>query len=177
MMLTVFFKQIHSTDDFVQQHVLIAKDIKSYEQLHKFITTHCTVTKYTFQIKKCSQMDCRHPFLPSDLFDSVHPLPSRMLANNSDKYKKFKDIYGTLTTEKDRPSLKATGNKALDEPIKHILNASKVRGVITCGECLRPVAVRLSITCECPMDRGVAGKTTLVGQYVARKARHKIFLQ
>ena len=64
-----------------------------------------------------------------------------MLAGNSDKYKKFEDIYGTVTTEKDRPSLKATGNKALDEPIKHIFNASKVCGVITCGECLRIDAV------------------------------------
>ena len=79
-----------------------------------------------------------------NLFDSVHPKPSPLLADNSDKHKKFEDIYGTVTTEKDRPSLKASGNKALDEPIKHILNASEVHDVITCGECLRIDAVKSS---------------------------------
>ena len=76
-----------------------------------------------------------------------------------------------MTTEKDRSSLKAAGNKALNKPIKHILNASKVN-VITSGECLRidapnqvyvcvyppdhtlseSVAVCPSITCESPME-------------------------
>ena len=61
-----------------------------------------------------------------------------MLAGNSDKYKKFDDIYGTPTTEKDRPSLQASGDKTADEAIKHLLNVTRVRDVVTCGDCLKP---------------------------------------
>lgn len=60
-----------------------------------------------------------------------------MLAENSDKYQKFEDIYGMSTTE-DRPSLQATGDKAADEAIKNLLNASRVCDAVSCGECLMP---------------------------------------
>ena len=73
-----------------------------------------------------------------------------MLADNSDKFNKFEDIYGTSTSEKDRPSLQATGDKAADKPVKHLLNASRVRDVVACGEYLKPhciySAVKLSST-------------------------------
>ena len=59
----------------------------------------------------------KNPSLSSDLFANVH-LPSPMLAGNSDKYKKFDDIYVTPTIEKDRPSLQASGDKTADEAIK-----------------------------------------------------------
>ena len=42
---------------------------------------------------------------PNDLFAALHPLPSPTLVGTTDKYKKFEDVYGTTTTEKDRPSL------------------------------------------------------------------------
>ena len=132
----------HKIDSAVQQSALRAKDLKSYVKLQKFIKTHCTITQYTLQIKKCSQKECDYcqenlPSLPSDLLASVHLLPSPMLVGDSNRQKKFDDIYGTPTTERDRPSLQASGDKTADEDIKHLLNVSWMRDVITCGECLK----------------------------------------
>ncbi len=55
-----------------------------------------------------------------------------------DKYKKFEEVYGTTTTEKDLPSLQGCGDKAADEAFKHLLNAGKVRGLVRCGVCQKP---------------------------------------
>ena len=80
----------HKIDSAVQQSALRAKDLKSYVKLQKFIKTHCTITQYTLQIKKCSQKECDYcqenlPSLPSDLLASVHLLPSPMLVGDSNR--------------------------------------------------------------------------------------------
>ena len=63
------------------------------------------------------------------MFASVHPLPSPMLQGNSEKYKKIDSVYGTPTTERDRPSLQASGDRMADDDIKHLLNASRVHNL------------------------------------------------
>ena len=80
------------------------------------------------------------PSLPHEVFADMHFLPSPTLTSH-DKYKKFEEVYGTSTTEKDRPSLQQSGNKAADEPFKHLLTAARVRSTVMCGEWLKPRCV------------------------------------
>lgn len=82
---------------------------------------------------ECDYCQSNPPSIASDIFSNIYFLPSPML-DSGDKYKIFEDVYGTATTERDRPSLQATGDKQADEGTKHLLNASRV---ITCGECLK----------------------------------------
>lgn len=137
-----FFEYLHVVDATPQQDALRRSDLKKCFKFQEFCAKHCKVTQYTFQIQKCSAEDCEYcqtnpPSLPPEVFADMHFLPSPMLATG-DKYKKFEDIYGTSTTEKDLPSRQGCGDKAADETHKYLLNAGKVRGAVMCGECQKP---------------------------------------
>lgn len=78
---------------------------------------HFNVTKRSsfsvLQVKKCSPAlahecpYCIHapPRLAADVFETLHFLPDPVLGQGG-SYKDFSDVYGTETTDKDRPSLK-----------------------------------------------------------------------
>lgn len=61
---------------------------------------HCIERQYCFQIKRCSDPECcvaatiERPWLPDPVYSD----------QNGGHYKKFQDVIGTETTEKDRPS-------------------------------------------------------------------------
>lgn len=58
-------------------------------------------------MKKCGKSDCdmcNPARMPSEVFSSLHHLPDPTPADN-EHYKPFSDLYGTLTTEKHRPTL------------------------------------------------------------------------
>lgn len=52
-------------------------------------------------------------------------------------YKPFEEVYGTLTSEKDRLSLRSDGEKR-GHGIPFSLNAQTVRRSVLCSECLKP---------------------------------------
>ncbi len=63
------------------------------------------------------------PRLPQDVFASLHFLPDPTIGRG-DKYKKFEDLYGTETTDSDRPSLKTNPVQTEnDKKYKHLFNA------------------------------------------------------
>ena len=60
------------------------------------------------QVKKCGETDCIYcslqpPRLPADIFDGLHFLPDPVVLDGG--YEDFDQLYGTVTSEKDRPSL------------------------------------------------------------------------
>ena len=99
------------------------------------------------QIKKCSLdrvVNCwfcqlQPPRLPDDIYNSLHFLPDPVVDHSSNRFKSFPDVYGTATTESDRPSLKTSKAKNhTDKENKGLFVAAKVRDVIHCMECAKP---------------------------------------
>ncbi|XP_035678681.1 uncharacterized protein LOC118417277 [Branchiostoma floridae] len=89
-----------------------AKDLAKYAKLSDFLKNHTKQTHYTFQVKKCTEPGCFvcnlcPPRLPADVFETVSFLPDPTLDVSREHYKKFAEVYGSCTTEEDRPSLKS----------------------------------------------------------------------
>lgn len=102
--------------------------------------THCHVSAYAFQAKKCLNKDCfycqEHPIrLPIEEYHKLHFLPLPLLDLTIPS---LCELYGKPLDDKDQPS-KVVGpsedQKKIDKSRKTILTAAKVRGTITCGEC------------------------------------------
>lgn len=106
--------------------------------LKAFMEHCCYQRKYVFGIKRCGKPDCsicRPPRL-GEVFKELHHLPDPV-PENSLHYKSFSDLYGTLTTEQHRPTLK---NKSASSShgIPFSPNAQTARELILCSECLKP---------------------------------------
>ena len=76
--------------------------------------------------------------MPHDIFKTLHFLPDPLV--RGDHYVPFEEIYGVLTTERDRPSLKTTeGRGAHGIPFSpNNQTAYNVSQCVLCAECLRP---------------------------------------
>ena len=89
-------------DDTTQEKI---KDKKAFKQFLK----HCCVRRhYFFSIKKCGTHDCElcgKPTIPAEDFKDIHHFPDPMKTSGQDHYKPFAEVWGTETSEKDRPSL------------------------------------------------------------------------
>ena len=82
------------------------------QQLKQFMDHHCHIRKYVFSVKKCGKTDCSIcsvPRLPSEIFKQLHHLPDPVA--DGEHYKPFEEMYGTSTTEKDRPSLRSDAER------------------------------------------------------------------
>ena len=80
--------------------------MKNLHQLKAFIDHCCHIWHYQFSIKKCGKPSCnicRAPQLPQDVFANVHMLPDPT-PGQDEHYLPFKELYGTQTTEGNRPS-------------------------------------------------------------------------
>ena len=108
--------------------------------IQQFMDTHCSVTKYLFQVKKCLSQDCvycsNHPVrLPMEHFKKLSFVPLPLL--HDENYAKFSALYGKTVDEKDCPSTKPVSFAAeVDKKRKAILVSCKVRCVMNCQECL-----------------------------------------
>ena len=86
------------------------------------------------QVATCTA--CAPPRLPPDVFSS---LPDPVPDSTGEHYKSFKDLYGTSTSEKFRPTLSKGPKKSHGLPFQP--NAQFARNVcetILCCECLKP---------------------------------------
>src|SRR5436190_1078378 len=76
---------------------------------------HCCKSRhYFFQIKKCGEADCNicKPLKSDEVdFSQVHSLPDPIPSIDKTSYKEFSEVYGTITTEQHRPSLKQQQKK------------------------------------------------------------------
>lgn len=111
--------------------------LKKLPNLVQFMDHCCLKRKYFFCVKKCGVADCnicRQPRLPSEVFLQLHHFPDPLRKLNSESYMDFHDVWGTSTTEKDRPSL-ATKKSPDQSPIRK--SGEAVRELVICGECLK----------------------------------------
>ncbi|XP_041376463.1 uncharacterized protein LOC121388971 isoform X2 [Gigantopelta aegis] len=96
--------------------------------LCEFMTKHCRIRHYTFQILKCTDADCTYctalcpPRLPEEVFRSLNFLPDPCVDMNKE-YKTFDQLYSTSTTDQGRPSVISR------------MQAKKIRGTVICAEC------------------------------------------
>ncbi|XP_060585359.1 uncharacterized protein LOC132741240 isoform X2 [Ruditapes philippinarum] len=82
-------------------------------KFQNFMLRHCRERNYVFQIKKCDLQNvdsCPYcslspPRIPEDRYCSLNFLPDPVLDQDGN-YKSFEEVYGTETSENDRPSLK-----------------------------------------------------------------------
>ncbi len=82
----------------------------------------------------------KKPRLPMDVFERLKIFPDPIKKVASDSYEDFSDVYGKLTTEKDRPSLAKNIHK--EKPTKPFrMTAETVCDVVVCGYCLKPRCV------------------------------------
>ncbi|KAK3106924.1 hypothetical protein FSP39_003134, partial [Pinctada imbricata] len=92
-------------------------------------------------VKKCGLDSCFYcvmnpPRLSEETFRTLHWLPDPVAEDDGSAYKTFDDLYGTETTDKDRPSLKEHCSPTeRDKKLKGIHTAASARAVIICSEC------------------------------------------
>ena len=152
----------------LQQHLGVMFPSLDPEKLQKIHTEkcqeyvdwkakHCRETHYTFQIKKCDDPSC----CPKDInITSPSWLPEPVLDITGEHFLPYSEVKETITTEKDRPSLKqkkaskgksATLKNQTDNfatPMEDYLaseadktpfrSAQTARSTVTCIECHKP---------------------------------------
>ena len=138
-----FFSTIALIDKTLEVNKLRKADLEGAEKFAKFFREHCKLTNYTFQVKKCLSPDCvlcstiQPPRLADEQFQQLHFLPDPVL-KDKESYKSFEELYGTLTTDADRPSLQSRKFRhPADNQHKRdgLFVSAKVRDVIFCREC------------------------------------------
>jgi len=102
-----------------------------------FLRHCCVVRHYSFQIKKCG-LDtcsiCKPVRLSKESFLKLHYLPDPV-PGEENHFKRFKHVYGTVTSEEFRPSLqKRSKRKTLpfSASIQHVKNVDMM---LQCDEC------------------------------------------
>jgi len=85
-------------------------------------------------ILKCSLPNCtfcKPPHLPKEDFVKLHHLPDPVIGDD-DHYQPFSKVFGTHTTEKDRPSAQKSKDSGRQFTLKHVKNANLM---LMCEEC------------------------------------------
>ena len=96
----------------------VKKNLDAHPKVKEFIDQCCQQRHYSFCIKKCGHSTCdicRPPRLPPDVFGDLKYLPDPMSGDDGHG-KSFQDIYGTETSEEDRPSLQKRPARAKTLP-------------------------------------------------------------
>lgn len=107
-------------------------------KLQAFIDHCCQIRHYSFCIKKYGSSECEICkdliWMDSEHFTEIHFLPDQVMGS-VDHYKPFADVYGTRTTEDERPSsIQRRKEKALTySPSEQ--HARNTGNVIQCDEC------------------------------------------
>ena len=122
-------------------------------------------------LEDCWFCNLQPPRLPEELYEELHFLPDPVLDPVSHQYKVFSEIYGTTTTEDDRPSL-ATAlacvecNKPRCVYSPSLLTPAQKTALVrlkgpeestfTCGSPIAmepsPFVVRQGLQCSSPME-------------------------
>ena len=105
----------------------------------QFYQSHVRKTQYAFQVKKCTDIDCRfHSWiqLDSTTFDDIKWLPSPQLSiSDKTKYKTFAETHGSEPSDDDRPGKRKSETTA-KAPFQ--LTPQRARLIAWCSECGYP---------------------------------------
>src|SRR5207249_4390424 len=88
-----------------------------------WLQAHCRERTYTFQIRRCNDITCCLP--PSTDPEMMKWLPDPILDHTNEHYKPFSEVYGTDTTDLQRPSLLMKENKGTKRPKIKIQSTGK----------------------------------------------------
>ena len=111
--MDALWNYILDVDASVSQDDRAKKDI-SKKDLQRFMDHCCHFRHYVFSIKKCGSSNCSiccPPRLPPEVFAKIHHLPDPHKDASREHYQSFDDLYGTMTSEKEHPSLTTADNK------------------------------------------------------------------
>lgn len=98
--------------DYLSRHIDVmfpnmdkTKLVKSHtskvKEYNEWVDVHCRLRHYSFQIRKCDDIECCSPSQANRNW-----LPDPVLDVNGNHYKSFESTYGVVeTTEDDRPTL------------------------------------------------------------------------
>eukprot|EP00105_Crassostrea_gigas_P045361 XP_019929509.1 PREDICTED: uncharacterized protein LOC105344917 [Crassostrea gigas] len=97
-------------------------------------------------MKRCREQDCAvcniagDEIIPVDLLESLHkfPLPVPDDGDNADHYKSFEQVWGSVPTEKYRPSLGRQLDESQEMAVPFTVSGENCRGFIKCEVCLKP---------------------------------------
>jgi hypothetical protein len=143
------------------------KGLEKNENYRQWILKHCRERTYTFQLKKCDDLHCCSPYRMNkeDCIWIPDPELYTAVPGSSDiHYKKFEEIFGQDTTEKDKPSqrpLQKSRQKVAsarqqetsvvdmdpaslvhaEEKDASIFTVQCARSLVTCIECRKPRCV------------------------------------
>ena len=135
MEIEEFWNILLRIDETLDHHVSYTKsEIKDKEQLLKFLKHCCQERHYLFCIKKCGGTDCTTctpPRMPEETFPQLHNLPDPLIGED-EHYQPFVDVFGTTTTEKDRPSLQPSRDGGRRFTLKNVKNANLM---LQCEQC------------------------------------------
>ncbi|CAH1269408.1 Hypp4174 [Branchiostoma lanceolatum] len=116
--------------------------LQSRKELLAFMQHCCVSRHYLFTVKKCGTDGCQHckrPRLPAEVFSQLKEFPDPMLDNTGEHYRPFTEVYGSETTEADRPSLKVSRTTGHGMPFSP--TAENTRAVVLCLDCNKPRTV------------------------------------
>ena len=134
------FSKLITVDSTVLRSDTQKKDLEKCKKLQEFLDHCCVCRHYFFSVWKCGAVDCTMcfpPRLPLEVFQQLHRFPDPMKATEgSDSYISFDNIYGEVTTEKHRPSIKAKPCTSDNKPF--CIATETVCDAVVCAECLKP---------------------------------------
>ena len=118
--IEAFFDVLHGIAPNLSRGDTTKKSLQKLPTLKEFIAHCCYQRKYVFGVKKCGVVECdicTPPRLPESVFQELYHIPDPIPGDDQQHYKPFSSVYGTLTTEKDRPSSKKEGEKGHGIPL------------------------------------------------------------
>ena len=116
-----FAKQVDST---LTQTDSTKIELSKKQSLKSFMSKHCRLRHYMFQIKKCMDETCAYCLekqLPGEVISNLPWIPDPVPKGDaSGKYLPYEEVVGTETTDKHRPSFVTSDNKIYLFPLKFI---------------------------------------------------------
>ncbi|XP_062587035.1 uncharacterized protein LOC134248648 [Saccostrea cucullata] len=110
------------------------KHLKNYPVLQKFLESHCQRHHYLFTMKRCRDQDCAVCTISSDdrvpieLLESLHKFPLPVPGDQADHYKSFDEVWGSVPTEKFRPSLGRLLDESQEVVVPFTVSGENCRG-------------------------------------------------
>lgn len=145
------------------------KELYMSEVVKEFVEHHVRFSPYVLQIKKVVGCECtccrrgivKSPRLPPSIFDDLKWMPLPLVEESTDggevqKYKEFRDLYGSEPNPKDQPSLKTskTNNKSgSGTKNAKLYNSNKARAFIQCSACSKARVIYVPKENECLTKR------------------------
>ena len=130
-------KLLKLVDDSLEHSDTSKSTLQRMPKLQAFFDLCCQIHHYSFCIKKCGSSECeicKPVRMDSERFKSIHFLPDPVMGSD-DHYIPFTDVYGTDTSENERPSLiqrRKMKTLTYSPSVQHACNAGVL---VQCDEC------------------------------------------